>query len=174
MKNVSKRNRIILAIVGVLAVVVVTVGILLVANPVSKRSLFGEVELPVCDPATGENCGTDSSSSSSTSSQSSSSSSRSSSQSSSTSSSSTSSSRLVITPSNPTISVGAQQKLDVNATYNCVWSSSNTNIVSFVGDATEVKSVTVKGIAAGSAVITAKCGLGAINVNQVTTNVTVR
>jgi hypothetical protein len=63
-------------------------------------------------------------------------------------------SNLVITPSNPTIMVGNSIMLSVNATYNCNWFINGTG-VSFVGDAKEVKSVTVRGDAVGGATIEA-------------------
>jgi hypothetical protein len=78
---------------------------------------------------------------------------------------------LVITPSNPTVVVGNTTGLSVNSVYNCAWSSSNTAVASLVNYSGETKSVTVQGNAAGSATITAKCGL--IDVNKVTTTVTV-
>ncbi len=81
---------------------------------------------------------------------------------------------LVITPSNPTLVAGNSTGLSVNAVYKCAWSSSNTAIVSLVNYSGETKSVTVKGNAAGSATITARCGLGLMNVNSVSTHVTVQ
>ncbi len=78
---------------------------------------------------------------------------------------------LAITPSNPSMDKGVTQVLSVNAIYNCNWFTSNDAIVSFVGDATEVKTVTVQGNAAGQATIEARCGI--INANHVSTTVTV-
>lgn len=80
---------------------------------------------------------------------------------------------LVITPSNPAIVVGNSTGLSVNAVYNCAWSSSNTAVASLVNYSKETKAVRVKANAPGSATITAKCGFGAINVNHVSTTVTV-
>ncbi len=78
---------------------------------------------------------------------------------------------LVITPSNPTIIIGDSIVLSVNSVYNCNWFTSSTVVASFVGDSTEVKSVTVKGNAEGLVTINANCGL--INVNKAMTIVTV-
>ncbi len=78
---------------------------------------------------------------------------------------------LAITPSDSTITVGATQGLSVNSVYKCNWFTSDAAIVSFVGGTTEVKTVSVKGNARGTATIEARCGL--VNLNHVTTSVTV-
>ena len=77
---------------------------------------------------------------------------------------------LVISPSSPVIMEGKTLDLTVNSTYRCNWFASNA-AVSFVGDAKEVKTVTIQADAVGSATIEARCGL--VNVNKVTTSVTV-
>ena len=77
---------------------------------------------------------------------------------------------LVISPSSPVIMEGKTLDLTVNSTYRCTWFASNA-AVSFVGDAKEVKTVTIQADAVGSATIEARCGL--VNVNKVTTSVTV-
>lgn len=119
MKNLSQRNKVILALAAIL--IVVLAGVIVLQNPPANELLGATA--------------------------------------------------LVITPSNPTIVVGNSIGLSVNATYNCAWSSSDTSKVSLVNYTGETKSVTVQGLAAGSATITAKCGI--INVNKVTTTVTV-
>ncbi len=107
MKNLSKRTRIILAIVGLLVIVVVAIAVF---TQVGGGELLGTTA-------------------------------------------------LVITPSNPTIwGVGNSIVLSVNSVYNCNWSSDNPSI-SFLGDATEVKSITVYANAYASANIEARCGL---------------
>ena len=77
---------------------------------------------------------------------------------------------LVISPSSPAIIPGQTLELSVNSTYKCNWFASNAN-VSFVGDVKEVKTVTIQADTVGSATIEARCGL--VNVNKVTTEVTV-
>ncbi len=78
---------------------------------------------------------------------------------------------LAITPGDQTIAQNATLALNVNAVYNCNWFTSDANLVSIETDATEVKTVTVKGQNPGTATIEARCGL--INVNHVTTTVKV-
>ncbi len=119
MKNLNKRTKIILAIVGVVIVIAV-------------------IGLAITQPPASELLGT---------------------------------TALVITPSNPTIIIGDSIVLSVNSVYNCNWFTSSTVVASFVGDSTEVKSVTVTGNAEGLVTINANCGL--INVNKAMTIVTV-
>ena len=111
MKNVSKRTKMIMAIVGIVVVIAV-IGLVLTQPPASE--LLGA-------------------------------------------------SALVITPSNPTIVVGNSIVLSVNSVYNCNWSSDNAAAVTILGDATEVKSVTVYANAYASANIEARCGLFKMN-----------
>ena len=77
---------------------------------------------------------------------------------------------LVISPSSPVIMEGKTLDLTVNSTYRCNWFASNP-AVSFVGDVKEVKTVTIRADIAGTVTIEARCGL--VNVNKVTTEVTV-
>ncbi len=79
-----------------------------------------------------------------------------------------------ITPANQRIERGAMLDLVAqNAVYNCNWFTSDAATVSIETDATEVKTVTVKGQKNGMAEIEARCGSGVFNVNHVTTTVTI-
>ncbi len=80
---------------------------------------------------------------------------------------------LVITPSNPVHPVNVYYNLSVNSVNRCNWSTSDAAIVSFLGDYTEEKVVTVIGLHSGQAIIEAKCGFQFFNVNHVSTIVTV-
>ncbi len=84
-------------------------------------------------------------------------------------------SALAITPANPNVYTGSTILLSVQetASENCNWFSSNSAIVSLIGDATEVKVVTVQGNHSGTASIEARCGWSIFNVNHVSTDVTV-
>ncbi len=123
MKNMNKRTKVILAIVGIVVIAAIAIGVNLVGQP-STESLSGSTV-------------------------------------------------LIITPSDPAIPNGNIVALEVNAKYDCAWSSSDTNIVSLVNYVNQTKTVVVQGNALGTATITAKCGAGVFNVNKVTTSVTV-
>jgi hypothetical protein len=78
---------------------------------------------------------------------------------------------LTLTPSNPHIYISQTIPMSVNSIYPCVWTSDNLKRVSFVVDKSEVKQVTLQAQAKPGALITAKCGIGAFNVNLVSTPV---
>ncbi len=138
MKNVSKRTKIVLAIVGVLVVAVIVGGILGATGQVSRSNLFGLELLPPTNTPTPAPTATPTPT------------------------------PLVITPSNPTINVGAQLQLTVNSTAPCDWTSGNPAVVSFVNYTGPTKSVTIIGNKAAQSYVEAKCWKG------VTTNVTVK
>ncbi len=65
---------------------------------------------------------------------------------------------LAISPSSFTIHLGGDtQRLTVNALLGCDWSSLNPVVATLVGDTTNVKAVTVTGVALGTAIIRANC-----------------
>ncbi len=86
---------------------------------------------------------------------------------------------LAITPSYMTILSTESITLTVNARYNCAWSSSAPRLLWLVDYTGETKTVTLQSTAfAGYDImpvsITAMCGIGSFNVNEVTTNVLIQ
>ncbi len=66
---------------------------------------------------------------------------------------------LAITPSNPTVIVGATASLSLNAALSCDWNTSDSAVVSFAGNVTQVSAVTIQANENGSATISANCKL---------------